>query len=272
MKRKKQKTPLPRVESKQEKEAPATGPPPRLRGRERINKILSAAGVASRRRADELMAEGRVSLNGVVIKGPGAAAVWGKDSIEVDGEEIPAPSHRVYLMLNKPFGYISALHDPRGRPVISDLVSGLGERVYPVGRLDFDSLGLLLLTNDGEWAFRMTHPKYRVPRTYKITAEGEISEIALSRLRSGLELDDGPSGPARVKVLKRDQGRTVLRITVYQGRSRIVRRMMEAVGHPVIQLIRIGFGPLALGRLKVGEYRHLSQEEIRKAARIVGLA
>ncbi len=156
--------------------------------------------------------------------------------------------------------------------MVSDLLGDLDERVYPAGRLDFDSLGLLLLTNDGEWAFRMTHPKYRVPRTYKVTVEGEISETALGLLRTGLELEDGHSGPARVTVLKRTQERSLIRITVYMGRSRMVRRMMEAVDHPVVQLMRIGFGPLALGDLKVGKCRHLTQEEIRAAGKAVGLA
>jgi 23S rRNA pseudouridine2605 synthase len=227
--------------------------------------------VASRRRADELIASGRVTVNGEPVRKPGAAAVWGADRIRVDGREVPGPAHPLYLMLNKPFGVISALKDPEGRPVVTDLLRDLEERVYPVGRLDFDSLGLLLLTNDGEWAHRMTHPRYRVPRTYKVTLEGTIPPEAVERVRNGVRLEDGPSGTAGVTVLQRKAGRSLLRITIHIGRTRIVRRTFEALGYKVIQLIRIGFGPLVLGDLKVGAYRHLSETEVAAARRSVGL-
>lgn len=217
------------------------------------------------------MAAGRVSVNGRAVTTPGAAAVWGRDRICVDGREIPPPRHPVYLMLNKPFGVISALHDPHGRPVVGDLLRGVGERVYPVGRLDFDSLGLLLLTNDGEWAHRMTHPRYHVPRTYKATVEGDLSTETIQRVREGVLLEDGSSGPAGVTLLKRAGGRSVLRITIHAGRNRIVRRTLEAVGHRVIQLMRIGFGPVVLGDLKVGAARPLTDAEVEAARRAVGL-
>ncbi len=240
------------------------------RGPLRLNKLLSSAGVSSRRQADELIAAGRVTVNGQTVQTPGAAAVWGKDRICVDGREIAPPRHRIYLMLNKPFGTISGLKDPQGRPVVSELVRDVGERVYPVGRLDFDSLGLLLLTNDGEWAHRMTHPRYKVPRTYKLTVEGGIAPDTLERIRRGVPLADGPSGPAGVTLVRQGGGRSVLRITLRVGRTRIVRRTLEAVGHPVIQLMRIGFGPLVLGDLKVGAYRALTDEEVEAAGRSVG--
>lgn len=227
--------------------------------------------MASRRRADELIASGRVTVNGEPVRTPGAAAVWGADRIRVDGREVPGPAHPLYLMLNKPFGVISALKDPGARPVVTDLLRDLEERVYPVGRLDFDSLGLLLLTNDGEWAHRMTHPRYRVPRTYKVTLEGTIPPEAVERVRNGVQLEDGPSGTAGVTVLQRKAGRSLLRITIHIGRTRIVRRTFEALGYKVIQLIRIGFGPLVLGDLKVGAYRHLSETEVAAARRSVGL-
>ena len=210
-------------------------------------------------------------MNGETVRTPGATAVWGKDRILVDGREIPGPSHPLYLMLNKPFGFISALKDPEGRPVVTDLVRDLNERVYPVGRLDFDSLGLLLLTNDGEWAHRMTHPRYRVPRTYKVTLEGRIGSEEIERVRTGLPLEDGFSGQAGVTLLRKEAGRSILRMTIHAGRTRIVRRTFEAVGFKVLQLIRIGFGPLVLGDLKVGAYRHLSEEELAAARRSVGL-
>jgi 23S rRNA pseudouridine2605 synthase len=174
-------------------------------------------------------------------------------------------------MLNKPFGVISGLGDPEGRPVVTDLLRDVKVRVYPVGRLDFDSLGLLLLTNDGQLAHRMTHPGYRVPRVYKATLDGEIPLEAVERLRRGLMLDDGFSGPAGVTVVSRAPGRSVIRVKIHVGRKRIVRRMLEAAGYPVIQLMRIGFGPLVLGDLKVGAYRPLSQTEITEVRRAAGL-
>lgn len=202
---------------------------------------------------------------------PGGLAVWGGDSIQVDGREIPAPSERLYIMLNKPFGYISTLKDPEGRPVVTQLLGDLEERVYPVGRLDFDSLGLLLLTNDGEWAYRLTHPRFRVPKTYKVTLEGGISNASLDLLTKGVELDDGFSGPARITLLQRDRGKSLLRMTITSGRSRVIRRMMEAVGYRVIHLKRTGFGTLALGDLKIGAFRHLETEEVSAMKKMVGL-
>ena len=209
-------------------------------------------------------------MNDETIRAPGATAVWGRDRILVDGREIPGPSHPIYLMLNKPFGFISALRDPEGRPVVTDLLRDVDERVYPVGRLDFDSLGLLLLTNDGEWAHRMTHPRYRVPRTYKVTLEGTITPEEIERVRTGVPLEDGFSGAAGVTLLRKAGGRSILRMTIHAGRTRIVRRTFDAVGFKVLQLIRIGFGPLVLGDLKVGAYRYLSEAEVEAAARSAG--
>lgn len=227
--------------------------------------------MASRRGADELILEGRVTVNERPVLTPGISALWGKDRICVDGIPIPGPRHPIYIMMNKPFGVISGLRDPEGRPVVTDLLPDIKERIYPVGRLDFDSLGLLLLTNDGEWAHRMTHPRYRVPRVYKVTLDGEISQEALDLLRKGVTLDDGYSGPAGVTLLSKKAQRSVIRIKIHVGRSRIIRRMLDAVGHPVIQLMRIGFGPLVLGDLRVGSYRPLTDSETAEARRAVGL-
>lgn len=238
---------------------------------QRINQILSLAGVASRRGADELIRSGRVAVNGRRLRAPGARFTWGQDRICVDGREIPGPTQRVYLMLNKPFGCLSALSDPAGRPLVVDLLKAVDQRVYPVGRLDFDTLGLLLLTNDGEWAHRMTHPRYRVPRTYKAELAGEISEEALDRLRTGIRLDDGSRCSAKVTLLQRAPKKSTLRMTITQGKSRQVRRMMDAVGYQVVHLTRISFGSLALGDLKVGEYRYLDPEEIASTKKFLGL-
>ena len=228
--------------------------------------------MTSRRKADDLIRAGRVTHEGQVVRELGTQAVWGKESIKVDGEEIPKPSSRVYLMLNKPFAYISALSDPAGRPVVTDLIKNVEDRVYPVGRLDFDSLGLLLLTNDGECAYRLTHPSYHVPKTYKVTVEGQINPETLSTLKKGVRLEDGSSGPAKIALLHQGEGKSVVRMTITVGRSRLVRRMLEAVGHNVIQLIRTGFGDLELGDLKIGEYRHLEPHEVQNMKKMVGMS
>jgi 23S rRNA pseudouridine2605 synthase len=232
---------------------------------------LSSAGLASRRNADELIRSGRVTVNGEAVKTLGVSAVWGVDSIRVDGQEIPAPSERVYVILNKPFGYICALKDPAGRPLVTDLLKGLPQRVYPVGRLDFDTLGLLLLTNDGEWAHRLTHPRYHVPRTYKITVAGQITDLALTNLGKGVPLEEGPSGPSKTHLIMRNESQSIIRMTITRGMSRQVRRMVEATGFRVIHLMRTAFGNLQLGDLKIGGYRHLTAEEIRTTKKLVGM-
>jgi len=189
----------------------------------------------------------------------------------VDGRPIPEPSERIYLMLNKPFGYVCSLSDPSGRPVVSDLLKGIQERLYPVGRLDFDSLGLLLFTNDGEWAHRLSHPRFRVPKTYKITVKGRISDGALNQLREGVELEDGFSGPAKATLLQRNPERSLIRLTVKSGRRRLVRRMTESLGYPTIHLIRTGHGTLELGDLKIGSFRFLEPAEVEDMKKMVGL-
>ncbi|MCP4667012.1 MAG: rRNA pseudouridine synthase [Deltaproteobacteria bacterium] len=174
-------------------------------------------------------------------------------------------------MLNKPFGYICALSDPQGRPLVGDLLKDIPQRVYPVGRLDFDTLGLLLLTDDGEWAHRLTHPSYRVPRTYKVTVAGRLTDKAVQALRKGVPLKDGAAGAAKVTVITRHEKQSVLRMTITKGKSRQIRRMLEAVEYRVIHLIRTGFGMLGLGSLKVGEYRLLETEEVATMKKLVGL-
>jgi 23S rRNA pseudouridine2605 synthase len=238
---------------------------------QRVNKIIASAGLTSRRNADNWIKSGRVSVNGLVVKEPGARAVWGTDRIKVDGLEIPEPSTRIYLMLNKPFGYICSLSDPQGRPLVTDLLKEIPQRVYPVGRLDFDTLGLLLLTNDGQWAHRLTHPRYKVPRTYKVTVKGRITDRAMNQLRKGIRLRDGFTGSAKLSPISLEEKQSVIRIAITQGKSRQVRRMLEAVGYEVIHLIRTGFGSLALGDLKVGEYRHLESHEVTSMKKLAGI-
>lgn len=215
---------------------------------------------------------GRVTVNGKQVREPGARAVWGEDSIKLHGRDVRKPSERIYVLLNKPFGVVSSLRDPERRPVVTDLVKGIGERVYPVGRLDFDTLGLLILTNDGDLAHRLAHPRYHVPRTYKVTVEGSLSSESLNSLRKGVVLEDGFSGPSKVTVIQKGTERSMIRMTITRGRSRLVRRMVEAAGHKVIHLLRTGFGSLELGHLKVGAYRFLEAEEVESLKKLVGLA
>jgi pseudouridine synthase len=238
---------------------------------ERLNKIIAGSGIASRRRADELIRSGRVAVNGHIITKAGSKAIWGLNTITVDGRRIPNPPKKLYLLLNKPFGYVCTLHDPQGRPVVRDLLGDLTQRAYPVGRLDFDSQGLLILTNDGELAYRLMHPRFGIPRTYKVLLEGRMESQSVKKLQKGVMLDDGLAKAARVRILKRDQGRSLMRITVSEGRSREIRRILEAVGHRTIQLMRTGYGTLSLGNLKVGTYRHLTEEEVRLLRSSVGL-
>lgn len=214
---------------------------------------------------------GRVTVNGEAVKALGSQAVWGKDRICLDGKEIPGPGERLYIMLNKPFGYICALKDPEGRPLVTELLKDLPQRVYPVGRLDFDTLGLLLLTNDGEWAYRLSHPRFHVPRTYKVTVAGRITDQALAMLARGVPMEGGASGPSKTQLIHRNERQSVLRMTITRGMSRQVRRMVEATGFQVVHLVRISFGSLHLGDLKIGRYRHLTPDEVRTTKRLVGM-
>ncbi len=211
-------------------------------------------------------------MNKEVVSSLGKTALWGRDDIRVDGKRIPQPPKKHYLMLNKPFGTICSLSDPEGRALVTDLIKGIPVRVYPVGRLDFDTLGLLLLTNDGEFSYRLTHPRFHIPKTYKVTVQGAITQDALNRLQRGVTLDDGPAGRAGIELIDRNDARSILRMTITQGKSRQVRRMLEEVGHDVIHLIRIAFGTLRLGDLKMGQHRYLHAREVLELKKMAGMA
>lgn len=227
----------------------------------RLQKYLAHAGVASRRASEELIASGRVSVNGEVVTKLGTTVVPGRDVVRVDGNLVTISTRKVYYLLNKPVGYVTTVKDPQGRPTVLDLVP-TGERIYPVGRLDYDSEGLLLLTNDGELAYLMTHPSHEIAKTYLVQVEGVPGTRALARLAKGVELSDGWTAPAKVKLLKNLGTTSVLSIQIHEGRNRQVRRMCQAVGHPVRRLKRVEMGPLRLDGLKTGEYRPLRPEEI----------
>ena len=237
---------------------------------ERLHKVLARAGVASRRKCEELIAAGRVRVNGQTVAEPGRKVDPEHDCIEVDGQPIALPGEHIYLLLNKPAGYVSTVHDPQGRPTVVDLVH-VPERLYPVGRLDMDSEGLLLLTNDGDFAQRLTHPSFEHEREYHLWVDGQPTPHTLQRLREGIELEDGFTWPAEVTVLRQEAGGTWLRFVIHEGRKRQLRRMCQTVGHPVRRLIRVRMGPLTLGDLQPGQYRPLSDQERVLLRKAVGL-
>jgi 23S rRNA pseudouridine2605 synthase len=223
----------------------------------RLAKFLASAGVASRRASEEIIRSGRVVVAGETVTDP-ARNVEAEDRVEVDGQPVEGGGARVVYALNKPLGVVSTARDTHGRPTVVSLVAE-GVRLYPVGRLDIDTTGLLLLTNDGELAYRLTHPRFEVPKTYRVTvAGGPVRDRALRTLRAGVRLEDGFTAPARVRRLRPD----TLEITIHEGRNRQVKRMCEAVGHRVIALERTAFGSLELGRLRPGSYRRLTATEV----------
>jgi 23S rRNA pseudouridine2605 synthase len=226
----------------------------------RLVKYLAHAGVASRRAADTLIAAGRVSVDDQIVTDP-ARDVSESANVAVDGRPVSGAERRVTYALNKPVGVLSTAQDERGRATVLGLVPAQGLRLYPVGRVDADSSGLILLTNDGELANRLTHPSFEVPKTYRATLlGGALGERALRALREGVQLDDGPTAPALV----RRTGEREIELTIHEGRNRQVRRMCEAVGHPVAELRRVRFGPLTLDGLREGEHRLLSGEELQR--------
>jgi 23S rRNA pseudouridine2605 synthase len=227
---------------------------------ERLQKILSQAGVASRRASEALMLEGRVTVNGVAIRELGTKADAARDDIRVDGRRIKVVERHRYLLLNKPRGYVTTRSDPQRRPTVIDLLRGLREYVYPVGRLDFDSEGLLLLTNDGDLAARLTHPRHGVARVYDVHVLGDLDRHDVDRLARGVTIDGRRTAPADVKPV----GPSHLRVTIREGRNRQIRKMCDAIGHPVSRLRRIAFGPISDSRLKPGQWRDLTDDEVRR--------
>jgi 23S rRNA pseudouridine2605 synthase len=226
----------------------------------RLAKRLAHAGVASRRAAEQIIAEGRVQVAGEPVSDP-ARDVTDEEPVTVDGRPLAGAEPRVAYALNKPVGVVSTARDTHGRPTVTGLLDSGGLRLYPVGRLDADSAGLIVLTNDGELANRLTHPRYEVPKTYRVrVAGGPVAERDLRLLREGVELEDGKTGPARVRVLPHGE----LELTISEGRNRQVRRMCEAVGHPVLELTRTAFAGLRLGELAPGAHRRLTATEIAR--------
>ncbi|QBR91279.1 pseudouridine synthase [Nocardioides euryhalodurans] len=231
----------------------------------RLQKLLAQSGVASRRKCEELMLAGMVEVDGEVVTRLGTKVDPTTAVIRVDGRRLPPVSPHVYLVLNKPRGVVSTMSDPEGRRTITDVLAESAPevgRLFHVGRLDTDTSGLLLLTNDGDFANRMAHPSYEVDKTYVAEVAGEVSKQTLARLRDGVTLEDGPVEVRRVKVVSEHDGRSIVELVIHEGRNRIVRRLLDHVGHPVRRLTRTAIGPVGLGRLEVGALRPLTNDEL----------
>jgi 23S rRNA pseudouridine2605 synthase len=232
----------------------------------RLQKVLAAAGIASRRASETMIHEGRVEVNGHVVVEQGTRVDPEHDVVRVDGSRIPPPRRHLYMVINKPRGVVSTMEDPEGRRNLSDLLEGARPgkpaRLFHVGRLDTDTDGLLILTNDGDFAHKLAHPSYEVPKTYLAEVTGIVNEATIKKLRAGVMLEDGLSKPTSVKLVSTAKERSLVKMTLHEGRNRIVRRTMESVGHPVRHLSRIGIGPVRLGSLLSGELRDLTREEL----------
>ena len=226
----------------------------------RINKFLADSGVCSRRNADKLIEEGKVTVNGK--RASVGQEVSGSDDVSVEGKKVSVIRNRLYFIMNKPKGYVTTVKDDKGRKTVMDLLPPTEERVYPVGRLDYDTEGLLILTNDGDLANRLMHPTNEIPKTYQARVEGEISDLALSKLRAGVYIDGRKTGKANVKIIDKTKEYTKISIVITEGRNRQVRKMLEAVGKEVVFLKRVKIGDLTLKGLDRGQVRKLSKEEV----------
>lgn len=228
----------------------------------RIAKFMAAAGIASRRKSEEIIRQGHVKVNGKIIYDPATNVEPEEDVVLVDGRKIEAPDEKIYIMLNKPLGCVSTCQDDRGRKTVLDYVKDVDSRIYPIGRLDFTTEGLLLLTNDGDLANKLTHPSHEVTKRYYCVVNSMVTPDEVEKLQKGVFIEGGKTAPARIKIMKATPERTELTITIHEGRNRQVRRMFETLEKEVVFLKRISVGQLNLGNLKKGEYRLLEQSEI----------
>ncbi|MFZ5989759.1 MAG: pseudouridine synthase [Bacillota bacterium] len=228
----------------------------------RLQKYLADSGVASRRKAEEIISQGRVKVNGTITTEMGIK-VSEKDKVEVDGRILKREERKVYIALNKPVGYITTSKDQFGRPTVLDLVHDIKERIFPVGRLDYDTSGLIILTNDGDFTYRLTHPKHEINKVYVATVSGVLTKEEIAAFEKGLRIENYTTSPAKLQVLETNIKTSTVRITIHEGKNRQVRKMCEAIGHPVLRLKRISIGEVSLGSLGEGKWRNLSKSEIK---------
>lgn len=238
---------------------------------ERIQKVMARAGIASRRHCEAMISAGIVKVNGRVVTEPGTKVDPEKDKIQVGGETLRLSLKKYYLLMYKPRGYITTMSDEKGRKKVTDLLKGITARVYPVGRLDYDSEGLLLLTNDGELTFALTHPSHLVPKTYLVRVAGIPGRDQLAQMSKGLNLEDGLTAPAKVRLVGHHDGNALVEVIIQEGRNRQIRRMFEHIGYRVLRLKRIKVGNLSLEAMRPGEYRHLSELELSQLKQLAGL-
>lgn len=231
--------------------------------RERLQKVLAKAGLASRRKAEELIREGRVTVDGETVTEMGVRVDPESQKIECDGQSVTTREQKVYILLNKPAGFLSTVQDPQGRPIVTDLLPNIKERVYPVGRLDLDTEGALILTNDGELAQEILHPSKEVKKTYVARVKSKPGPQKLAALSKGIQLEGKKTWPAELTVLDTGEQMATIKVVIHEGRKRQVRKMFEAIGHPVLQLKRIAYGKLELGDLKPGRYRFLTPGDLK---------
>ena len=231
---------------------------------ERLQKIIAQAGIASRRNAEKMIIAGRVSVNNLIVRQLGTQADIEKDTIRLDGALICPGSEKIYIMLHKPAGYVTTLHDPQGRPIVADLLSSISARVFPVGRLDYDSEGLILLTNDGDFAQRLLHPRFRMPKVYQVKIKSKLSPAEFHALKKGIMLEDGRFLPEDISMVRVNQKSSWFVMTLREGKNRIIRRAFSSLDHEVVRLIRTRIGNLELGNLKTGAHRFLTKSEVRK--------
>ncbi len=237
----------------------------------RLNRYLSLCGVTSRRKADELILQGRVKVNGTTVKELGWRIDPERDVVEVDGREIKKPKYR-YIILYKPCCYLTALGKSKdGKKTLQDLLKDIPERVYPAGRLDYNAEGLLLLTNDGELANRIMHPRYKLPKTYLVWVQGRVEGKTIESMKKGAMLEDGFAKPDKVKLIKHEKDKSLIEIVFHEGRKHIVKRFVSHFGHRVIKLKRVAIGPISLGKLRPGQWRDLKEEEVKKLKKLLGM-
>ena len=238
----------------------------------RLNRFLSSRGVGARRKCDEMIRQGRVKMNGHTVMEPGVQVEIGRDTIDVDGNVIETTVRLVYVLLHKPAGYVVTVRDPQNRPTVFDLMDGISQRIFPVGRLDLDVGGLLLLTNDGNMSYRLIHPRYEVEKIYTLLVRGRPNSKALRAIESGIQLEDGLTAPTEVRILDNGEKITLLEMKMHEGRKRQIKRMWSAVGHPVVSLTRTAFAGLTIDDLRPGEWRFLRDDEVMWLKMNVGLS